>query len=71
MGQFPISNRYEYIIMVIDYMSRWVKAIPLKTNYHTIILTVTQQNIFSRFGSPRAIISDGGHILIFINFVPF
>ena len=38
MGQFPNSNGYEYILMVADYVSRWVEAIPTRTNNHKIFL---------------------------------
>jgi len=60
MGPFPNSNGYEYILMAVDYMSRWVEAIPTRSNDHKVVLKFIQQNIFSRFGCPRAIISDGG-----------
>ena len=38
MGPFPISNGYEYILMVVDYLSKWVEAIPTRTNDHKIVL---------------------------------
>ena len=60
MGPFSISNGYEYILMAVDYVSKWVEAIPTRTNDHKIVLKFIEQIIFSRFGCPRAIISDGG-----------
>ena len=41
-------------------MSKWVKAIPTRTNTHREVLRFVTRNIFSRYGCPRAIISDGG-----------
>ena len=41
-------------------MSKWVEAIPCKTNDHRVLLKFLKANIFSRFGVPKAIISDGG-----------
>ena len=41
-------------------MSKWVEAIPFKTNNHKVVLKFLKANIFSRFGVPKAIISDGG-----------
>ena len=41
-------------------MSKWVEAIPCKTNDHRVVLKFLKENIFSRFGVPKAIISDGG-----------
>ncbi|RDX67960.1 pol, partial [Mucuna pruriens] len=32
IGLFPISNGYSYILLVVDYMSRWVEAMATKTN---------------------------------------
>ena len=41
-------------------MSKWVEAIPTRTNDHKVVLKFIKEHIFSRFGVPRAIISDGG-----------
>ncbi|RVW74332.1 Gag-Pol polyprotein [Vitis vinifera] len=43
-----------------DYVSKWVEAIPCRTNDHKVVLKFLKENIFSRFGVPKAIISDGG-----------
>nr|CAN80119.1 hypothetical protein VITISV_005871 [Vitis vinifera] len=43
MGPFPMSFGYSYILVGVDYVSKWI-----------------EENIFSRFGVPKAIISDGG-----------
>ncbi|XP_026405448.1 uncharacterized protein LOC113300450, partial [Papaver somniferum] len=45
---------------VVDYVSKWVEAVATKTNDHKVVLSFLKENIFSRFGTPRAIISDGG-----------
>ncbi|RVW18746.1 hypothetical protein CK203_098129 [Vitis vinifera] len=37
-----------------------VEAIPCKHNDHRVVLKFLKENIFSRFGVPKAIISDGG-----------
>ena len=41
-------------------MSKWVKAIPTRTNDHRVVNKIIVNNIFSQFRCPRAIISDGG-----------
>ncbi|RVW71944.1 Retrovirus-related Pol polyprotein from transposon 17.6 [Vitis vinifera] len=43
-----------------NYVSKWVEAIPCKQNDHRVVLKFLKENIFSRFGVPKAIISDGG-----------
>ena len=60
MGPFPNSNGFEYILIAVDYMSRWVEAIPTRTKDNEVVIKFIHQHIFSRFGCPRAIISDGG-----------
>ena len=60
MGPFPTSYGHTYILVGVDYVSEWVEAIPCKTNDHTVVLKFLKANIFSRFGVPKAIISDGG-----------
>ena len=60
MGPFPPSYGYLYILLAVDYVSKWVEAIPTRTNDHKVVLKILKEHIFSRFGMPRAIISDGG-----------
>ena len=31
MGPFPCLHGYEYILVAVDYVSKWVEAIPTKT----------------------------------------
>ena len=60
MGSFPTSFGYSYILVGVDYVSKWVEAIPCKTNDHRVVLKFLKENVFSIFGVPKAIISDGG-----------
>nr|CAN71546.1 hypothetical protein VITISV_038074 [Vitis vinifera] len=60
MGPFPMSFGNSYILVMVDYVSKWVEAIPCKHNDHRVVLKFLKENIFSRFGMPKAIISDGG-----------
>ena len=38
MGPFPMSFGYSYILVGVDYVSKWVKAIPCKCNDHRVVL---------------------------------
>jgi hypothetical protein len=49
-----------YILVAVDYVSKWVDAVACKTNDHKVVIQFLKDNIFARFGTPRAIISDGG-----------
>ena len=60
MGPFPPSEGKEYILIGVDYVSKWVEAILTRTNSHRVVNKFIVNNIFSQFGCPRAVISDGG-----------
>ena len=60
MGPFPLSFGYEYILVAVDYVSKLIEAIATRTNDHKVVVKFIQRNILTRFGCPRAIISDGG-----------
>ena len=60
MGPFPSSYGNKYILVGVDYVSKWVEAIALPTNDAKVVTKFLRKNIFARFGVPRAIISDGG-----------
>ena len=44
----------------LDYVSKWVEVVPTKTNDNKVVIKFLKENIFSRCGTPRAIISDNG-----------
>ena len=60
MGPFPHSFGNLYILMGVDYISKWVEVVACKSNDHKVVLKFLKENIFSRFDILRAIISDGG-----------
>lgn len=60
MGPCPPSFGNLYILVVVNYVSKWIEAVATKTNDHAVVVRFLKANIFSRFGTPRAIISDGG-----------
>ncbi|KAM6542236.1 hypothetical protein CsatB_006683 [Cannabis sativa] len=60
MGPFPSSFSNLYILLAVDYVSKWVEAAATPANDGKTVLRFLQKNIFTRFGTPRAIISDEG-----------
>lgn len=60
MGPFPYSNGHIYILVAVDYVSKWIEAIALPTNDAKIVVSFVKKHIFTRFGTPRVLISDGG-----------
>ncbi|XP_070026158.1 uncharacterized protein [Nicotiana sylvestris] len=61
MGSFVSSFGNKYILVAVDYISKWVEAAALPTNDARVVVGFLKKNIFTRFGTPRAIISDGGN----------
>ena len=41
-------------------MSEWVEALATRTNDHKVVVKFEKEYIFCRYGTPRALISDGG-----------
>jgi transposase InsO family protein len=60
MGPFLNSFGFLYIYVVVDCVSKWVEAVACKTNDHRVVVKFLKDTIFAQFGTPRAIISDGG-----------
>ncbi|GKC31940.1 reverse transcriptase domain-containing protein [Tanacetum coccineum] len=59
MGPFPSSRENKYILVAVDYLSKWVEAKALPTN-DTRVVVKFLKSLFARFGTPHAIISDRG-----------
>ena len=66
MGPFPSSYGNQHILVGIDYVSKWAEAIASPTNDAKVVLKFLKK-LFSRFGVPRAIISDGDRIFVIAN----
>ncbi|KAJ9538724.1 hypothetical protein OSB04_031457 [Centaurea solstitialis] len=60
MGPFPMSFNNQFILVAVDYVSKWVEASACPRNDAKTVINFLQKNIFSRFGTPRALISDEG-----------
>ncbi|GKA99857.1 reverse transcriptase domain-containing protein [Tanacetum coccineum] len=59
MGPFLSSRESKYILVAVDYLSKWVEAKALPTNDARVVVKFLK-SIFARFSTPRAIISDRG-----------
>ena len=60
VGPFPPSFNNEYILVAVDYVSKWVEALACPKNDANTVIKFLKRQIFSRFGTPRVLISDGG-----------
>nr|GEV76167.1 reverse transcriptase domain-containing protein [Tanacetum cinerariifolium] len=59
MGPFSSSRGNKYILVVVDYFSKWVEAKALPTNDARVVVKFLK-SLFARFGTPHEIISDRG-----------
>ncbi|GJZ02641.1 reverse transcriptase domain-containing protein [Tanacetum coccineum] len=59
MGPFPSSRGNKYILVAVNYLSKWVEAKALPTNDARVIVKFLK-SLFAWFGTRRAIISDRG-----------
>ncbi|RDY07073.1 pol, partial [Mucuna pruriens] len=60
MGPFLVSQGNFYILLVVDYVSRWVEAKATKANDVKIVVEFLKSNIFCKFSVLKALISDQG-----------
>ena len=62
IGPFPSSFGNLYILLTMDYVSKWVEAISCTRNNANTVVGVRQRYILSRFRAPKTIISyEGSH----------
>jgi hypothetical protein len=60
MGPFKNPHGFEHILVMVDYVSRWVDAIPCCKASTEEFIVMIKSVIFPCFGTPRILISDGG-----------
>ena len=61
-GPFLKSHDCEYILVAVDYVSKWVEALPCRAADAKHAMKMFHEIIFPCFGTPRMVISDGGPI---------
>ncbi|GJU42940.1 reverse transcriptase domain-containing protein [Tanacetum coccineum] len=57
MGPFSKSYKIEYILVTVDYVSKWAEAQAFPTNDARVVITFLKK-LFCRFRMPKALISD-------------
>lgn len=60
MGPFPSSMGNKYILVVVDYVSKWIEVVASPTSDTRVVIKLFKNNIFPRFGVPRLVISNNG-----------
>ena len=61
MSPFPTALRQlKFLVVGIDYFTKWVEAEPLATITEKSIRTFVWKNIICKYGIPRVLVSDNG-----------
>ena len=60
VAPLPFAYGNQYILVFVDYVSKWVEAVVAQKNNANTVIKFLKKNIFSCFGVPRVLISDGG-----------
>ncbi|XP_067281116.1 hyaluronan mediated motility receptor-like [Pseudorasbora parva] len=61
MGPFPRSSQQnEYVLVTVDYHTRWVEIFPMRAATSQTIARILRAEIFTRWGVPTYILSDRG-----------
>ncbi|GJX04237.1 reverse transcriptase domain-containing protein [Tanacetum coccineum] len=59
IGPFPDSRGNKYILVAVDYVSKWVESQALPTNDARVVVKFLK-GLFAKFGVPKTLISDRG-----------
>lgn len=61
IGKFPKArNGFEYLVVAVDYFSKWIEAKPLVHPTKENVLNFFHDSVLCRFGVPRAVVTDHG-----------
>ncbi|CAF4749152.1 unnamed protein product [Rotaria magnacalcarata] len=61
MGSFPTTARQKrFLLVIVDYFTRWIELFPLNSITSIDITNILTNEIFSRYGLPKHIVSDNG-----------
>ncbi len=61
MGPFPSTARQKrFLLVIVDYFTRWIEVFPMRVTTSIEIAEVLINQVFTRYGLPRYILSDNG-----------
>ena len=60
----PSSNRHRFVLVAIDYFTKWTEAVPLKNMTHKEVIEFIIKHIIHRFGIPQTLTMDQGSSFI-------
>jgi hypothetical protein len=67
----PSSKGRQYILAIMDYFTKWVEAIPMKSVTSKDAINFIKEHVIHRFGIPQTITTDRGSVFISEEFRKF
>jgi transposase InsO family protein len=67
----PSSKGHQYILAIMDYFTKWVEVIPMKSVTSKDVINFIKEHVIHRFGIPQTITTDGGSVFISEEFRKF
>jgi transposase InsO family protein len=67
----PSSKGHQYILVIMDYFTKSVEAIPMKSVTSKDVINFIKEHVIHRFGIPQTITTDGGSVFISEEFRKF
>jgi hypothetical protein len=52
------SGQHKWILVATDYFTKWIEAIPTRNATHQVVMKFLYENILSRFGCPKRLVTD-------------
>jgi len=65
------SGQHKYILTTTDYFTKWIEAIPTRNATDKVIISFMLDNICSRFGCPRKLVTDNAQAFKSVAMVDF
>ncbi|XP_027343131.1 uncharacterized protein LOC113855699 [Abrus precatorius] len=60
----PSTKGHKYIIVAVDYFSKWAEAVPLKEVTQSDVVNFIDEYIIHRFGIPETLTTDQGTVFV-------
>jgi hypothetical protein len=68
----PHSNtQHKWILTATDYFTKWVEVVPTRNATDLVLISFLEENILSRFGCPRKIVTDNAQAFKSMSMVSF
>jgi hypothetical protein len=54
------SKGYRFILVAMDYFTKWTEVVPLRNMTHQVVTSFVQEHIIYRFGVPQTLTTNQG-----------